>query len=113
MYEDWHEPEQAGQLPDHGLPRLLQAQLEQQNQTLNTRIAGFERQLQVNQIAYDKLTGDMKWKTPYLGNESYASPSVVKIDGKIRILEGLMHRTSHHSEGEKFVIFRDVNIPWI
>jgi len=33
-------------------------------------------------VAYDKLTGDVKWKTPNLGNESYASPSLVKIDGK-------------------------------
>jgi outer membrane protein assembly factor BamB len=32
-------------------------------------------------VAYDKHTGDVKWKTPNLGNESYASPSVVKIDG--------------------------------
>jgi outer membrane protein assembly factor BamB len=32
-------------------------------------------------VAYDKRTGGVKWKTPYLGNESYASPSIVKIDG--------------------------------
>jgi len=37
-------------------------------------------------VAYDKLTGDVKWKTPNLGNESYASPSVVKIDGKEHIV---------------------------
>jgi outer membrane protein assembly factor BamB len=36
-------------------------------------------------VAYDKLTGKILWKTPYLGNESYASPSVVKIDGKDHI----------------------------
>jgi outer membrane protein assembly factor BamB len=28
----------------------------------------------------------MKWKTPYLGNESYASPSVAKIDGKDHVV---------------------------
>ena len=28
-------------------------------------------------MAYDKLTGDVKWKTPNLGNESYASPTVL------------------------------------
>ena len=33
-------------------------------------------------VAYNKLTGDVAWKTPNLVNESYASPSVVKIDGK-------------------------------
>jgi len=37
-------------------------------------------------VAYDKLTGDVRWKTPNLGNESYASPSVVKIDGEDHIV---------------------------
>jgi outer membrane protein assembly factor BamB len=37
-------------------------------------------------VAYDKLTGDLVWKTPNLGNESYASPSVVKIDGEDHIV---------------------------
>jgi len=37
-------------------------------------------------VAYDKLTGDVKWKTPNLGNESYASPAVVKIDGKDHVV---------------------------
>ncbi len=37
-------------------------------------------------VAYDKLTGTVKWKTPYLGNESYASPSVVRIDGEDHIV---------------------------
>lgn len=36
-------------------------------------------------VAYDKFTGDLVWKTPNLGNESYASPSVVKIDGEDHI----------------------------
>ena len=37
-------------------------------------------------VAYDKLTGDVVWKTPNLVNESYASPSVVKIDGEGHIV---------------------------
>ena len=37
-------------------------------------------------VAYNKLTGDVVWKTPNLVNESYASPSVVKIDGKDHIV---------------------------
>ncbi|MHC4743420.1 MAG: outer membrane protein assembly factor BamB family protein [Planctomycetota bacterium] len=37
-------------------------------------------------VAYNKLTGDIAWKTPYLGNESYASPAVAKIDGKDHIV---------------------------
>jgi len=32
-------------------------------------------------VAYNKLTGDIVWKTPNLGNETYVSPTVVKIDG--------------------------------
>jgi len=34
----------------------------------------------------NKSTGDVAWKTPNLVNESYASPSVVKIDGKDHIV---------------------------
>jgi outer membrane protein assembly factor BamB len=37
-------------------------------------------------VAYNRLTGDVVWKTPNLGNESYASPSVVKIDGKAHVV---------------------------
>jgi len=37
-------------------------------------------------VAYNKFTGDVVWKTPNLGNESYASPSVVKIDGKDHVV---------------------------
>lgn len=32
-------------------------------------------------VAYNKLTGDVKWKTPSLGYVGYVSPSIVKIDG--------------------------------
>jgi outer membrane protein assembly factor BamB len=37
-------------------------------------------------VAYNKVTGNLVWKTPNLGNESYSSPSVVKIDGKDHIV---------------------------
>jgi outer membrane protein assembly factor BamB len=36
-------------------------------------------------VAYDKLTGEIVWKTPNLGNETYVSPAVVKIDGEDHI----------------------------
>ncbi len=36
-------------------------------------------------IACNKLNGNIVWKTQNLGNESYASPAVVKIDGKDHI----------------------------
>ncbi len=31
-------------------------------------------------VAYDKMNGDLKWATPSLGREGYASPSIVKVD---------------------------------
>jgi outer membrane protein assembly factor BamB len=37
-------------------------------------------------VAYDKLTGDIIWKTPPLGQETYVSPAVVKIDGEDQIV---------------------------
>ncbi len=37
-------------------------------------------------VAYNKTTGDIVWKTPNLGNETYVSPSVVKIDGKDHVV---------------------------
>jgi len=36
-------------------------------------------------IAYNKLTGAIVWKTPNLGNETYASPAIVKIAGEDHI----------------------------
>lgn len=32
-------------------------------------------------VAYEKLTGNLKWKTPSLGDVGYVSPALVKIDG--------------------------------
>lgn len=37
-------------------------------------------------VAYNKLTGDVVWKTPNLGNETYVSPNVVKIYGHDHIV---------------------------
>jgi len=37
-------------------------------------------------VAYNKLTGNMVWKTPNLGNETYVSPAVIKIDGKDHVV---------------------------
>ncbi|MBL4561285.1 MAG: PQQ-like beta-propeller repeat protein, partial [Labilibaculum sp.] len=41
---------------------------------------------QAGVVAYNKLTGDLVWKTPNLGNESYVSPTVVKIDGEDHVV---------------------------
>lgn len=37
-------------------------------------------------VAYNKTTGNIVWKTPNLGNESYVSPAIVKIDGDDHIV---------------------------
>ncbi|MEW4489501.1 PQQ-binding-like beta-propeller repeat protein [Thalassoglobus sp. JC818] len=36
---------------------------------------------QAGVVAYDKMTGDVKWKTPSLGHVGYVSPSIVEVDG--------------------------------
>jgi len=37
-------------------------------------------------VAYNKLTGDIVWKTPPLGQETYVSPAVIQIDGEDHIV---------------------------
>jgi outer membrane protein assembly factor BamB len=37
-------------------------------------------------VAYDKLTGDIKWKTPSLGLVGYVSPSIVKVGGEDHVV---------------------------
>jgi len=37
-------------------------------------------------VAYDKLTGELTWKTPSLGEVGYVSPAIVKIDGEDHVV---------------------------
>ncbi len=37
-------------------------------------------------VAYEQLTGNVKWKTPSLGYVGYVSPAIVKIDGKDHVV---------------------------
>jgi hypothetical protein len=37
-------------------------------------------------VAYEKLTGKVKWKTPSLGYVGYVSPAIVKVDGKDHVV---------------------------
>ena len=41
---------------------------------------------QAGVAAYNKLTGSVVWQTPNLGNETYVSPTVVKIDGEDHVV---------------------------
>jgi hypothetical protein len=37
-------------------------------------------------VAYEKLTGNVKWKTPSLGYVGYVSPAIVKVDGEDHVV---------------------------
>ena len=37
-------------------------------------------------VAYNKLNGEIVWKTPNLGNETYVSPSIAKISGEDQVV---------------------------
>jgi len=37
-------------------------------------------------VAYEKLTGNVKWKTPSLGYVGYVSPAIVKVDGNDHVV---------------------------
>lgn len=37
-------------------------------------------------VAYNKLTGDVKWKTPKIGNTSYVSPKILKLHGEDHVV---------------------------
>ena len=41
---------------------------------------------QAGVVAYNKLTGNVVWQTPNLGNENYVSPKVIKIHGEDHIV---------------------------
>jgi outer membrane protein assembly factor BamB len=41
---------------------------------------------QAGVVAYEKLTGDVKWTTPSLGNVGYVSPAIVKVGGEDHVV---------------------------
>jgi len=41
---------------------------------------------QAGVVAYEKLKGNLKWKTPSIGQVGYVSPAIVKIDGKDHVV---------------------------
>mgnify|MGYP000681123601 CR=1 FL=1 len=41
---------------------------------------------QADVVAYEKRTGNVRWKTPPLGLISYASPTIVRVDGKDHVV---------------------------
>lgn len=41
---------------------------------------------QAGVVAFEKVTGNLKWKTPSIGQVGYVSPAIVKIDGKDHVV---------------------------
>ena len=41
---------------------------------------------QAGVVAYEKLTGNLKWKTPAIGPVGYVSPAIVKVDGEDHVV---------------------------
>ncbi len=41
---------------------------------------------QAGVVAYEKLTGNLKWKTPPVGGVGYVSPAIVKVGGEVHIV---------------------------
>ena len=64
-------------------------------------IVSYSRDPKAGLVAYNKLTGDIVWKTEAIGNETYGSPSVAKIAGEDHIVMVFSStNTFMHSEAE-------------
>ncbi len=50
-------------------------------------------------VAYDKLTGDVKWKTPSFEYVGYVSPAIVKVDGKDHVVMIYPSTNPHRRSG--------------
>ncbi len=58
-------------------------------------------------VAYEKLTGNVKWTTPSLGPVGYVSPAIVKIDGDDHAV--MITASSGRSSGGKVVGINPLN----
>jgi outer membrane protein assembly factor BamB len=68
----------------------------------NLLIVSYSQDPNAGLVAFNKLTGDIIWKTEAIGNETYASPSVAKIAGEDHIVMAFSSTNSFmHSEAEK------------
>jgi outer membrane protein assembly factor BamB len=72
----------------------------------NLLIVSYSKDPYAGLVAFDKLTGDIIWKTDPIGNETYASPSVAKIAGEDHIVMAFsstntyMHKEIKVTEGK-------------
>jgi len=58
---------------------------------------------QAGVVAYDKVTGNVRWKTPSLGAVGYVSPTLVKISGKDHLVMVTASSGSGPAGGSKVV----------
>jgi outer membrane protein assembly factor BamB len=71
----------------------------------NFLIVSYSKDPNAGLVAFNKLTGDIIWKTEAIGNETYASPSVAKIAGEDHIVmvfsstNTFMHKEAKSSPG--------------
>jgi outer membrane protein assembly factor BamB len=68
-------------------------------------IVSYSKDPDAGLVAFNKLTGDIMWKTEAIGNETYASPSLAKIAGEDHIVmvfsstNTYMHKDARISKG--------------
>ncbi|HLN21778.1 MAG TPA: PQQ-binding-like beta-propeller repeat protein [Bacteroidales bacterium] len=68
-------------------------------------IVSYSKDPNAGLVAYNKQTGEIKWKTEAIGNETYAAPSIVKIAGEDHLVmifsatNTYMHREAKVSSG--------------
>jgi outer membrane protein assembly factor BamB len=71
----------------------------------NLLIVSYSQDTKAGLVAFNKLTGNIIWKTEAIGNESYTSPSVAKIAGEDNIVmvfsstNTFMHKEANTSKG--------------
>ncbi|MBN1181568.1 MAG: PQQ-like beta-propeller repeat protein [Bacteroidales bacterium] len=65
-------------------------------------IVSYSQDPKAGLVAFNKLSGDIKWKTGAIGNETYASPSVAKIAGEDHIVMAFSSTNTY--------MHKDVNI---
>jgi len=68
-------------------------------------IVSYSQDPRAGLVAFNKMTGDIIWKTEAIGNETYASPSIAKIAGEDHLVmifsstNTFMHRDADKSKG--------------
>jgi len=61
-------------------------------------------------VAYHKLTGEIIWKTPNLGNETYVSPSMAKISGQDQVVMVTSSTNPFRSQGAEKTMGKIIGI---